>query len=235
MKKEAAVDLHIHTALSPCGDDDMTPNNIVNMAMLCGLDAIAITDHNSCDNVEAVIKAADGRIVVVPGMELQTREEVHLLCYFGGLSALYAFRKQLNGCYDGVPNTPSIFGNQRILNERDEIVGEKVQSLLTSLSLSLDDAVALVRRYGGVPVPAHINRPSYSVLSQLGFLPPSLHLSLLEFSQNFPISFPDYPGCCFIFSSDAHTLGDILDRKMFLPVEKITSEHIVEFLKHPLK
>ena len=230
MKKEAAVDLHIHSALSPCGDDDMTPNNIVNMALLCGLDAIAVTDHNSCDNVEAVRKAAGGRIVVVPGMELQTREEVHLLCYFGDLSSLYAFQGRLNGCYDGVPNTPSIFGDQWIMNELDEIVGEKEQSLLTSLSFSLDDAVRLVRRYGGVPVPAHINRPSYSIISQLGFLPPSLHLTLLEFSQHFPISFSDYPDCHFIFSSDAHALGEILDRKMFLPVEKITLENIFQFL-----
>ena len=86
-----AVDLHIHTALSPCADDDMTPNNIVNMALIKGLDAIAITDHNSCDNVEAVIKVAGDRLLVVPGMEVQTREEVHLLCYFDDLDKLIHF------------------------------------------------------------------------------------------------------------------------------------------------
>src|SRR5690554_3641144 len=112
MKFEAAIDLHIHSALSPCSDDDMTPNNIVNMALICGLDAIAVTDHNSCDNVEAVIKAANGRIIVVPGLELQTIEEVHLLCYFQDLPSLYTFQEQINCLYDGIPNTPSIFGRQ---------------------------------------------------------------------------------------------------------------------------
>jgi PHP family Zn ribbon phosphoesterase len=230
---EAAIDLHIHSALSPCSDDDMTPNNIVNMALLCGLDAIAVTDHNSCDNVEAVMKAAGGRIVVIPGMELQTREEVHLLCYFRDLESLLSFQKELNSLYDGVPNTPSIFGNQLIMNERDQIIGEKKQSLLTSLEISFDDAVGLIRRYHGIPVPAHINRPSFSIISQLGFIPPALQLRLLEFSQNFPISLQNYPGFHFITSSDAHSLGYILDRKMLIQVEKINAESILQFLADP--
>lgn len=227
---EAAIDLHIHSALSPCSDEDMTPNNIVNMALLCGLDAIAVTDHNSCDNVEAVMKAAGDRIVVIPGMELQTREEVHLLCYFRDLTSLFHFQAQLNNHYDGVPNTPSIFGRQIIMNQLDEIVGEKEQSLLTSLSLSIDDAVHLIRECHGIPVPAHINKSSYSIISQLGFIPPSLSFTLLEFSQNFPVSFSNYSGCRFITSSDAHSLGHILDRKMLIQVEKITSEDIFRFL-----
>ena len=111
---EAAIDLHIHSALSPCGDDDMTPNNIVNMAILNGLDAIAVTDHNSCDNVEAVMKSAGERILVIPGMEIQTREEVHLLCYFYDLYSLCSFRNQIESCYDGLANNPSFFGHQWI-------------------------------------------------------------------------------------------------------------------------
>lgn len=234
MKYEAAVDLHIHSALSPCSDDDMTPNNIVNMALLCGLDAIAVTDHNSSDNVEAVIKAAKGRLIVIPGLEMQTMEEVHLLCYFQDLSSLDSFQKQISSFYDGLPNTPSIFGRQLIMNEFDEIIGEKEQSLLTSLAISFDDAVRLVRQNHGLPVPAHINKPSYSIISQLGFLPPSSNLTLLEFSQNFPISFDDYPGCSFITSSDAHSLGQIFDRKMLIPVDKISLNEIFQFLENPI-
>ncbi len=231
MKFEAAIDLHIHSALSPCSDDDMTPNNIVNMALICGLDAIAVTDHNSCDNVEAVIKAANGRIIVVPGLELQTIEEVHLLCYFQDLPSLYTFQEQINCLYDGIPNTPSIFGRQLIMNEMDQVIAEKEQSLLTSLAISFDDAVRLVRQNHGIPVPAHINKSSYSIISQLGFLPPSLNLTLLEFSQNYPISFDDYPGCSFITSSDAHSLGQIFDRKMLIHVDKISLQEIFQFLE----
>jgi hypothetical protein len=116
------------------------------------------------------------------------------------------------------------------MNELDEIVGEKKQSLLTSLDISFDDAVLLVRRHHGIPVPAHINKSSCSVISQLGFIPAALQLTLLEFSQNFPISFSDYPGHRFITSSDAHSLGQILDRKMLIQVEKVTLLNIFDFL-----
>ena len=155
---EVSIDLHIHSALSPCSDDDMTPNNIVNMAILNGLQAIAVTDHNSCDNVEAVMKAAKGRLVVVPGVELQTREEVHLLAYFKDLSSLYDFQTKMEKFHDGIPNDPLFFGHQLIMNEFDEIIGEKQQLLLTSLSLSFEDTVNLIRTHGGLPVPAHINK-----------------------------------------------------------------------------
>jgi len=230
VKYEAAIDLHIHSALSPCSDDDMTPNNIVNMALLNGLDSIAVTDHNSCDNVEAVIKAAGGRIIVVPGMELQTLEEVHLLCYFKDLSDLYSFRDQMEQYYDGIPNNPSYFGNQLIMNEYDDIIGEKEQLLLSSLTISFDEAVRMIREHKGVPVPAHINKPAYSLLSQLGFIPPNLNLSLMEISHKYPIDFNSYPNTRFITSSDAHFLGHILDRKMTIQVEELTISGIFDFL-----
>lgn len=227
---KAAIDLHIHSALSPCGDDDMTPNNIVNMAILNGLDAIAVTDHNSCKNVEAVTKVAEGRILVIPGMELQTREEVHLLCYFHDLSSLKSFSDKLTSFFDGLPNSPSFFGHQRIMNELDEITGEMEQALLTSLSISLDDAVELIRRHKGLAVPAHINKSSYSIISQLGFLPSYLNFSLLEYSQYHQINFSDFPRCNFIFSSDAHNLGQILERTMLISVEELTIDGILSAL-----
>jgi PHP family Zn ribbon phosphoesterase len=225
---EAAIDLHIHTALSPCGDDDMTPNNIVNMAILNGLDAIAVTDHNSCYNVEAVMRVAEGKILVIPGMELQTREEVHLLCYFYDLRSLKSFYHELKPYFDGLANNPSFFGHQWIINELDEITGEEEQTLLTSLSISFDQAVGLIRQHKGIPVPAHINKPSYSITSQLGFLPSYLNLNLLEYAKNYHINFSAYPKCNFIFSSDAHTLGQILERNMLISVEELTVEGILD-------
>lgn len=227
---EAAIDLHIHSALSPCGDDDMTPNNIVNMAILNGLDAIAVTDHNSCSNVEAVMKVAAGRILVIPGMELQTREELHLLCYFHDLGSLNSFSDELSPYYDGLANRPSFFGHQWIMNDLDEITGEEGQALLTSLSISLDDAVEIIKKYKGLAVPAHVNKSSYSITSQLGFIPPYLSLSLLEYSQNHHINFSAYPQCKFIFSSDAHNLGQILERTMLISVEELTTDGILEAL-----
>lgn len=227
---EAAVDLHIHSALSPCADDDMTPNNIVNMALLNGLDAIAVTDHNCCDNVEAVTKAAGNKLIVLPGMELQTLEEVHLLCYFKDLTSLYDFRNHIEQFYDGMANHPSYFGHQWIMNERDEVIGSKEQALLASLLLSFDDAVELIRKFKGLPVPAHINKPSNSILSQLGFIPPESGLTLLEISHNYPLDYRQYPNCTFLVSSDAHFLGQILERKMLISVEEITKEQIFQFL-----
>lgn len=227
---KAAIDLHIHSALSPCGDDDMTPNNIVNMAILNGLDAIAVTDHNSCDNVEAVMKVAEGRILVIPGMELQTREEVHLLSYFNDLSSLISFSNELLPFFDGLSNSPSFFGHQWIINELDEITGEMDQALLTSLSISLDDAVELIRRHKGIAVPAHVNKSSYSITSQLGFLPSYLNFRMLEYSQYHEMNFSDFPRCNFIFSSDAHSLGQILDRTMLISVDDLSIDGILETL-----
>jgi PHP family Zn ribbon phosphoesterase len=227
---EVSIDLHIHSALSPCSDDDMTPNNIVNMAILNGLQAIAVTDHNSCDNVEAVMKAAKGRLVVVPGVELQTREEVHLLAYFKDLSSLYDFQTKMEKFHDGIPNDPLFFGHQLIMNEFDEIIGEKQQLLLTSLSLSFEDTVNLIRTHGGLPVPAHINKPSYSVLSQLGFIPPNLSLTLLEFSHNFTFNFDNYPNSKFLTSSDAHSLGQIQESKTTISVEDLTENDVYGYL-----
>ncbi|HPT77767.1 MAG TPA: PHP domain-containing protein [Candidatus Atribacteria bacterium] len=228
--RQAAVDLHIHSSLSPCCDDDMTPNNIVNMALLNGLDAIAVTDHNSCDNVEAVIKAARGRLVVVPGMELQTSEEVHILCYFPDLDSLMSFQDRISAFYDGVENKPDLFGNQFIMNERDEVIGFRKQLLLASLNISIDEALQYARSLGGIVVPAHVDRPSYSIISQLGFIPEYMGFTLLEYSQKSSVENYISRKYKLITSSDAHSLGSILERKMIIPVEEITLEGIFNYL-----
>ncbi|HZK34687.1 MAG TPA: PHP domain-containing protein [Bacillota bacterium] len=228
-----AIDLHIHSALSPCSDDDMTPNNIVNMAILNGLDAIAVTDHNCCDNVEALVKVAGDRLIVIPGMELQTIEEVHLLSYFPTLESMYLFNDNISEYYNGIANDPQLFGNQLIMNDLDEIVGRKEQLLISSLNLSLDQAVKIVRKYSGIVVPAHINKSSYSIVSQLGFIPDYLQFTLLEYSQDFHFSPSEYSKYTLIRSSDAHSLGGILGRKMLVKVKNKGKQSIFNYLINP--
>jgi predicted metal-dependent phosphoesterase TrpH len=209
----------------------MTPNNIVNMALLKKLDAIAITDHNSCDNVEAVMKVAGDKLIVVPGMEIQTREEIHLLCYFRELDKLLRFDEQVRFSLSNILNDPEIFGQQQILNERDEVVGERSEMLLSSVDMSIDQVVEEVRKNSGVVVPAHVNRSSYSIISQLGFIPPELDFRMLEISQNNDYLAPEYSRMASYYSSDAHSLGEILERECFITVEDLSITGILNYLK----
>ncbi len=225
-----AVDLHIHSALSPCAQNDMTPNNIVNMAVLKGLDTIAITDHNSCDNVGAAIAAAGSRLLILPGMEVQSREEVHLLCYFTDLAALNRFESVVRHHFQAPANDPQRFGHQLIINERDEVVGEKRELLISSIDLSIEEVVLEVRKRGGVVVPAHVDRPSYSILSQLGFIPPELGFNTLEVSKSCSGIISHDNKISYLFSSDAHCLADILERESFLFVGELSSNSIIQRL-----
>ena len=225
-----AIDLHIHSALSPCAQDDMTPNNIVNMSLIKGLDAIAITDHNSCDNVGAAMKVAGSEIVVLPGMELQSREEVHILCYFASLSDLKTFESFVRPYFQPSLFDPLMFGRQLIMDENDEITGEREELLISSIDLSIDEIVPEVRRLGGVAVPAHIDRPSFSIISQLGFIPPELGFKTFEISALGLTSFPRDEKAFYISSSDAHYLENILERESFLSVEECSASAIIQSL-----
>lgn len=228
-----AVDFHIHTALSPCADDDMTPNNIVNMALLKKLDAIAITDHNSCENVMPVIKAAAGRLLVIPGIEVQTKEEVHILCYFMNVESLYDFNFIINKKLPKINNLPEIFGHQHIFDENDNIIDEKKPLLISSADISIDELVSTVSSLGGVAVPAHINRQKNGIITQLGFIPDYLNFNLIEISQKDVVGYKNDLKYNFLVSSDAHYLGNILERKMFLNVEHLSHHAIFSYLRDP--
>ena len=130
------IDLHIHSCLSPCAEEDMTPNNIVNMSVLKGLDIIGVTDHNSAKNAAAVFEAGKrAGLVVVPGMELCTLEEVHLLCLFKNLEDVENFQDIVYGNLPPIKNREDIFGSQIIMNSRDEITGQ--EEILLSGACSL--------------------------------------------------------------------------------------------------
>jgi len=222
---EFAVDFHIHSALSPCGDRDMTPNNIVNMALLKGLDIIAVTDHNSCSNLPAVMEAArENGLMVIPGMEVQTKEEVHILCLFKRMEGAMKFAEIVYNSLPDINNNEEIFGLQLVFNRFDEIISKEDKMLLSSTVLSVDDVFMLVRGLGGICIPAHVDRQGFSIITNLGFIPPNLKVKTIEISKNFTPTavFKKYPFLDkfnYIISSDAHYLQDISERDFFIELD----------------
>jgi len=233
-----SYDLHIHTALSPCADNDMTPNNIVNMACLKGLDIIAVTDHNSAENVEAVIKCSHKKnLVVVPGMEVMSSEEVHVLCLFATLEKVLEFQEIVYNSLPPIPNRPDIFGQQIIFNEKDHITGYVDTLLLASAGLSIEDVFNHTIRLGGAAIPAHVDKSSYSMISNLGTIPEELEVKYLEISRNcteteFKSSHPNLSKYEFLKSSDAHFLWDILERESFIELEEPSAQCLIAKLKN---
>ena len=174
-------DLHIHSCLSPCGDDDMLPSNIVGMAMLKGLDVIAVTDHCSCKNCPAVKALAENYgIVALFGMELTTSEEVHVLCLFDELEKAMSFGEYVSTKYLPVQNEPEIFGRQQIADEDDNIIGEEQTLLINATQIDFDEVFDLCERYGGVMIPAHIDKNANSLLANLGFIPNDSKFTCVE-------------------------------------------------------
>lgn len=149
-----SYDLHIHSCLSPCGDADMTPNNIVHMALLAGFDMIALTDHNTCGNCPALLTVArEAGLTAVPGMELCTAEEAHVVCLFPELEAAMAFDAAVAPTLPPVRNRPDIFGEQLMMDAGDEIVGRRDILLTTASSISVEEVLPLARSFGGPPFP----------------------------------------------------------------------------------
>lgn len=225
-------DLHIHSCLSPCGSDEMTPNNIANMAYLKGLDIISITDHNTGKNCDVVQRLAEHLgILVVPGMEVQTKEEVHILCYFPHMEALNAFDSELDGYRVQMSNRPERFGNQWIMDEEDVKIEEYPWALILSLNLSLDQLNALVEKYAGVIVPAHVNKSSNSMLSNLGFIPGSLELNFVEIFMNAPVPQSIFDQFEVLVNSDAHSLGQISEPVQSMELTEKTTYALINYLK----
>lgn len=230
-----AADLHIHSCLSPCADMLMTPNNIVGMARLKGLDVIAVTDHNSAKNLPAVQAVADALgVLLLPGIEAESREEVHVLCYMPSVAAALSLGQELYAHLPDNPNMPSFFGEQAVMNENDTVTSIEPRLLVQATDLSIEELAALCRSLGGVPVPAHINRTSNSILNNLGFIPPDIGFTSAEVYRTLPV--PEYAGaerCHILYSSDAHQLGDIFERGSFLHVPERSVEAILAYLNSP--
>lgn len=208
-------DLHMHSCLSPCADNNMTPALIAGMSKLAGLDVMAVCDHNSAENLPAAKKACDAYgLRLLCGIEVTTAEEIHVLCYFKSLEAAVLAGRIF---YDSLPDIPcdeKIYGEQLIVNEDDEEIGRLTKLLTNATSFDIYDTFNLAREYGGIAVPAHIDKDSYSVLSVLGIMPEDLPLSAVE------VKFPERLQSLIdrgqltaprevLHSSDAHIMEDI--------------------------
>ena len=232
-----SADLHIHSDLSPCGDNLMTPGNIVGMAVINELDAIAITDHNSWYNIPAAIKiGADYGLTVIPGMELETAEEIHVVCLFPDVEAIKAFQEIVDASYSPGENISDIFGKQNIYNENDEICGEHDSMLLKATGISIDQVFEIADSLGGIGYVAHVDRDSYSVLSNFGMMPYGYPHQIVEISKECDVSeliknYPEMKNYKFIRSSDAHYCQNVLEEGTKIEVAEITAEAIIRALK----
>ena len=183
--KQFRTDLHIHTVLSPCGDLEMSPSNIVSIARNRGLDIIGITDHNSTKQCELVWKLGrSSGLTVIPGCEMTSREEVHCLGLFEDFDAMRMFQSFLDQHLIVIPNKPLLFGYQLVVDEDENIMEEVVNYLGASLDVSIEEIEQKVHELSGIFIPAHIDRPRNSLFSQLGFFPPELRVDALQISKN---------------------------------------------------
>lgn len=207
-------DLHIHSALSPCSDDDMTLNNIVNMAYIKGLDLIAITDHNSVKQLTSLSQVAAGKIDYIYGVEIQTREEVHVLAYFLKNIDLSKIQSFLDEYLIEEPNDADYFGHQYILNEKDEIIYEENRLLLKSLNLSLTEVIDNIHQLHGIAVLAHAMDERFSIMNIYMEIAKELDYDAIEVSKDEHIQqlieqFPYLKDTVWLRNSDAHRLDMI--------------------------
>ncbi len=211
-------DLHLHTDLSPCADPDMTPGNIVAMAALKGLQAIAITDHQSCGNCSAAMTIAErlGGPLVLPGLEVESQEEIHLLCLFPDLAAASRMEARVRAAMPEFKNRRDIFGAQHYYNAEDEICGEEDRLLLVACGIDCFELARLALDLGGVCLPAHVDREANSMLATLGLIPPDFPTRWLEVSaagdeRRLLADHPELLDYRLLSNSDAHRLSDIAE------------------------
>ena len=238
-------DLHIHSCLSPCGDDDMTPGNIVGMSCLNGLGIVALTDHNSVKNCPAFFKIAkDNGIIPVAGVELTTSEDVHVVCLFRDLDSALDFGEFIEKRRNRIENDPSIFGRQQIMDENDLAIGEEKYLLINSVNISLDEAFDETEKRGGVCYPAHIDRTSNGIISMLGDIPPEPRYTAFELNdiESLEGCLAGYPilrerKMVHVQSSDAHYLTDISERGFAIELddEPYSSQRVRDALIDYLK
>lgn len=230
-------DFHLHSCLSPCASDENTPANLAGMCALAGLQAVALTDHNTVGNCAPFLEAAQRHgLIALPGMELTTAEEVHIVCLFPDLPAARDFGALV---YDRLPplrNDRRIFGPQLLMDSEDAIWGEEERFLAGATSIGVYEVAALADAHGGFAYPAHIDRPSFSLLSNLGLWDTGLGFPLAEITRSCPPALllrPDLLGLPTLTASDAHDLSQIADPDQTLAVDAPTPSAILEALRGP--
>jgi PHP family Zn ribbon phosphoesterase len=212
--KQIKADLHIHSCLSPCGDWDMSPKSIIQKSRQVGLDLIAICDHNTIENAGVAMREGQKQgLQVLPGMEVCSKEEVHILALFEELDPA---RKMQTYVYANLPgeNNPEVFGCQVVANENDEVMGENPRLLIGATRLGLHDIVKKTHELGGLSICCHVDRPAYGIINQLGFIPADLALDGVEVSRHVKLvdahqTIAGIEKFSCITTSDAHFLEDI--------------------------
>lgn len=233
-------DFHIHTGLSPCGSNDMSPNNIVNMSLIKSLDAIAITDHNHIGNVKVTMEVGhELGLIVIPGIEIQTVEDVHVVALFQSYDAIDGFYETIKDKRLLIENKPERFGEQCVYDHEDEVVDYVKHYLITPFNLTIDAIIEQAQLYGGLVFPAHINRQSFSIIKSLGFIDAELAIENIEWYGQRPEDAETYESRMFrkyreLINSDAHELIHISERDNFLEVEEKSIAGIFKVLKSRL-
>jgi hypothetical protein len=228
--KSFRAEFHLHTVLSPCAAVEMIPPLIIEEALSKNINLIAVTDHNAIDNINAVIKAAVGTsITVMPGIELQTREEIHSLCLFDSLDQAAQFYKQIQNTFPDIKNNAEFFGEQFVVDEAGEFIRREERLLITSSSLTLKEAWEKVIAFGGILIPAHVNRTTFGLLPVLGMVPTDIDLQIIEISRHISFlqainQYPQLSNYSLIQGGDAHTLEDIQGWNQFTILEPTIKE-----------
>ena len=217
-------DLHLHSCLSPCGDDDNTPNNLCGMASLLGINILALTDHNTTKNCPAFFTAAKRYgIIPIAGMELTTSEDIHVVCLFEHLDDAMKFGDFVDGRRVLIKNKPDFFGRQQILDGDDNIVSEEEYLLSNATDISIEEVYSLVQGFGGISYPAHIDREANGIVAILGTIPQDSEFRVYElhdgerreeYSKKYGI-----PKERFVISSDAHVLTDMREKENYFDID----------------
>ncbi|MDO4747865.1 MAG: PHP domain-containing protein [Eubacteriales bacterium] len=228
----------MHSCLSPCGDMDMTPNNIVGMSKLLGLNIIALTDHNSVLNCEAVMQLGEeNNLLVIPGMELTTQEEIHVVCLFPTLEKALEWNDYVKEHQMQFKNRTDIYGRQVIMDKDDNEIGEVENLLILATDISVMDVKSLVESFSGVCYPAHINRDSMSIISSLGDIPTECGFRCAEVSSSGDIDklkamYPILNDMLIVRDSDAHYLENMKDAENFFELDELTIESVLNKLNN---
>ncbi len=240
-------DLHIHSCLSPCADNDMTPANIAGTATLAGIQIMALTDHNSVKNCPAFFKACKKYgVIPVAGMELTTAEDIHVVCLFEDLDSAMAFGEEVDSRRVLIPNRVDIFGDQRIMDEEENIIGLEENMLPNATEITVDEAPGIVEKYRGVCYPAHIDRQANGIIATLGTFPdyPPFSCAELHDKEKIPPHLEKFPilrDKRIVVSSDAHYLWDIRDADAQLEIDDepyssaTVRKRLIELLKAGLR
>lgn len=226
--KFIGIDLHIHSAVSPCGGMEMTPPNIFKRAHEVGLEGLVIADHNTAENQKAFLECAKAmNTQVLLGMEVQSKEDVHILCIFDTLDQVLSLQKLVYNHLPLVKNKKEIFGEQVIVDRQGNIVGEVERLLLTGTNISVDDIAINVKEMGGLAIPAHIDRPAFSLWSHLGFIPQYLGFIGVELTHHLPrnkeqMKYLEQNNLGIVMSSDAHWLNQLQGPYTWAYVEELS-------------